>query len=254
MFCLFYSGVLSQEISEKPPAKWNSFLHMESGLVFPGGSIKEGLNIRQNISGWNVHQQSYGNVHTQSSGFILGVKWEFFNVRLRSGVSTGLRYAGYNTEISGYSSSIADFFYLRYSMFDSETKFTRVKSLNETNRHISVPVEFRTEPLQFEKFALFAKAGADFSWLNTGRSTSINFHDNDMNIHHDEILKDFVVPANKHYSTLYWSVGVRAGREGSVNYSLEAFLPSRFLTGNNFTLTEADNFQGVVFSIQVPVK
>lgn len=244
----------SQDIPEKPPHNWSRFLHVESGIMYPKGTIKESIAIRQNISSYYVNQASNGQISSTIFGFILGLRWEYFNVKLKTGISTGLRYTGYICEISGFSSSNSDFFYLRYSMLNSDTKFARVKSISETNNFISIPLELRTIPIQYKGLGLFVKVGAEFSKFNLKKSTNIDFQDESMEIHQDIILNDISAATNKLYSTLYGSIGLKLGQENKPNYIFEVFLPSFFLTRNNFTLTNVDHFEGFKFSVQFPGK
>jgi hypothetical protein len=242
----------SQELTEKPPAR-HVFLHLESGFIFPGGNIRESLAIRQNISSWHVHQPAGGNVFADSYGLVGGLRCEYFSSLLMSGISTGVRFIRYNTMITGYSSTISDFFYLRYSMGGSDTKFARVKSLTETNNYINIPVELKFIPLQFDAFGLFIKAGAEFSLTNLKKATDIEFQESAMEIHREDVLNAIMIATNMNYSTLYGSIGLTIGQTGRPNYIIEAYLPSMFLTGDNFTLTETNSFQGLMFSVILPL-
>jgi len=243
----------SQEIDAKPSDNWKSYIHLESGFMYPSGTVKESIAIRQNISSYFVNQSSDGQIYSETSGFMLSASWEYFNKIYKSGISAGLRYTGFRSEISGFSSNNADFFYLRYSMLNSDTKFTRVKSITEANNFVSIPIELRVIPIQNRYFSLFAKGGAEFSMLNLNQKTHINFQNTDMNIYEDDILNNISSTTNKFYSTLYSSLGIIVGNERKVNYLFEIFLPSFFLTENNFSLVDLDHFQGFKFSLQFPL-
>lgn len=242
-----------QDLSDNPQ-KWASFIHLESGFVYPTTRIKESIAIRQNISSYFVNQSTKGEISSNTSGFLLGLRLEYFNVKLKTGISTGLKYSGYQSEISGYSSSNADFFYLRYSMLDSDTKFARIKSLNETNKFLSIPLEFRYVPINVKGFGLFVKAGADFCILKLENNTDINFQDKSMEVNEGEILDNIGTSGKTSFSSIYGSVGMKFGYENKPNYTFEVLLPSKFLTSNNFTLFDVDNFYGFKFSVQFPVK
>ena len=253
LLCTYALDMHSQELSEKPSARQTVFILLESGFIYPGGNIRESLAIRQNISSWHVNQSATGNIFADSHGFIGGLRCEYFSSLLMTGISTGVRFTRYNTVITGYSSNISDFFYLRYSMGGSDTKFARVKSLTETNNFISIPIEFRFMPLQFDALGLYVKAGTEFSIANLHKETNIEFQESIMDIHREDVLNNIMIVTNRYYSTLYGSIGLTIGRSGRPNYNIEAYLPSILLTGNNFTLTETDRFQGVMFSVQLPL-
>ena len=71
---------------------------------------------------------------------LLGARYEYGLPVIKSDISTGLRFVGINSEITGYASANSDFFYLRYSMEETDTKFARVKSLTECNYILSIPL------------------------------------------------------------------------------------------------------------------
>lgn len=242
----------SQDRKDKPLHNWTRFLHLETGIIYPNGAIKESIAIRQNISSYYVNQSSGGYISSATSGLIAGLRWEYFNPALKAGISTGLRYTGFNSEISGFTSSNADFFYLRYSMMNSDTKFARVKSITETCNFISIPLEIRYIPIFYKGLALFAKAGIEFSGINLKKGTDIVFQDKAMEVNQDIILAGLGEANNTFYSALYGSIGLKLGRDGKPNYMFEVFLPSLFLTKNNFILSEVDYFEGFKVSVQFP--
>ena len=245
----------AQEMSANaPPAGWPGFLLLEAGTISPAGTIRDNIAIRQNISSFYVNQVSEGEVNSATAGRTAGLRLEYFLKKYKTGVSAGLRYTGYFTEISGYSARNADFFYLRYSMQGSDTKFARVKSLNETSHYLTIPLEIRFVPIQRWGLGFFVKAGTELSLLNLKHDTRIDFQDNAMDVYEDEILQNISYRANKFYSTLYASAGVKFGKENRVNYIIEAFLPSFYLSKDNFSLTEVDYFEGIKLSVQFPVK
>jgi hypothetical protein len=244
----------SQVDNNQTPNGWEKYVHVEAGYVFPVGTIKESISIRQNISYYYVDQYSSGHISSTTSGLLLGIRYEYYLPRVMSGISTGLRFIGLNTKISGYTSRTSEFFYLRYSMQGSDTKFARVKSLTEDNYLFNVPLEIRFIPFQHKDFSLFAMAGLEFSIINLKKGADIKFQDDGIELHKNAILERISGPTNKNYSTFYSSVGVRLGQEGKPNYTLEVLLPSLLLTRNSFYLVDVDYFGGFKLSVQFPVK
>lgn len=230
------------------------YIHIETGYIYPEGKIKENISIRQNLNYYSVVQYSDGYISSETSGLFFGARYEYYLPKIKSGISSGLRFVGFDTEISGYISNNSDFFYLRYSFQDSETKFARVKSLTENNYLLSVPLELRFIPLQYKKLSFYVKAGVEYSIANLKNKTDIKFQNEAMNVHKDEILGKVSSPTSANYSTFYSSVGCSLGQEGKTNYSIEIFLPSTFLTRNNFSLIDTDYFAGFKISLQFPVK
>ncbi|MBN2350756.1 MAG: hypothetical protein JXJ22_18100 [Bacteroidales bacterium] len=244
----------AQDLPENTPGKWVGLLHVEFGAIYPDGKIRESISVRQNISSYYVDQVSNGSISSETYGVVLGLKWEYFNTRLKTGISTGVRYTGFRSEITGYSSDRANFFYLRYSMVNTDTKFARVKNISESNNFISIPLELRFIPFKFQNFGLFGKVGIEFSNFNLKKETDINFQEKTMESYQDEILDNIGISSNNFYSTLYGSVGFLLGKENKTNYIFEVFLPSLFLSRNNFALTEVDYYAGFKFSVQFQVK
>jgi hypothetical protein len=238
---------------DSPPGGRQQFIYFEGGMIYPKGEIKESLSIRQNISYYYVNQYSSGYVSSETSGMLFGVRYGYYFPRFRSGISTGVRFTGLDTEISGYTSDISDFFYLRYSMQDSDTKFARVKSMAESNYFITVPLELIVVPTTYKNVSIYAKAGVEYSVLNVKSAADIEFQDELMDSYEEEILGALSGSANRHYSTFYSAIGLKFGQEDRPNFLLEIYLPSFFLTENNFELIDVDYYQGFKLSIQFPV-
>lgn len=246
------TGLYSQDLSPDRSRNWNKYLYVESGFIYPGGNIKESISIRQNISSYYVNQYSNGYISSESSGFLLGLRWEYFNLSFKTGVSAGIRFIWFSNEISGYSSNSADFFYLRYSMQETDTKFARIKSISEINNIITLPLELRVVPIQFREIELFARVGSEISILNLKKSSNIDFSEKSMEVHQDLILGTFGEHTNKVYSSLFGSVGLKYGKVNKPNYLFEVFLPSIIMTSNYFTIMDVDYFEGFKLSIQFP--
>ncbi len=258
---LLFSGILlipvitlhCQDLQDRQGGGLSTFLHVEAGAVYPDGKIRESIAIRQNISSYFVDQVSNGRVSAETYGIVLGIQYEYFSKKFKTGLSGGVRYTGYRTAITGYSSYNSDFFYLRYSMVDSDTKFARVKEINETNNMFSLPVEMRFVPLVYKKCSFFIKAGGEFIGYDLWKDTNINFQEASMDAFEHEILDQISIKSNNYYATVYGSVGVTAGNENKTGYSFEIFFPSLFLSKNNFALTNVNYYEGFRFSIQFPV-
>ncbi len=244
----------AQENTLNPPGQWKSLLHIESGFMYPDGKIRDNIAVRQNISSYYVDQSSDGAVTAETYGFILGARWEYYNDKLNAGISSGLRFTGFRSEISGYSSQMAKFFYLRYSMSGSDTKFARVKKITESTNFFSIPLEVRLVPVKYRKFALFAKAGAEISIFTFGKETNIDFQEQTMEARQKEVLDNIGITSESFYSTLYGSAGISLGADNKPEYIFEIFFPSLFLSHDNFALTKTGYFSGFKFSVQFPIK
>ena len=247
-----FLSVIPQRNGDQQTNKWKKFIHIETGWIFPAGTIRESVSIRQDISYYYDGYFSSGYVFSETSGLVLGVRYEYFFPGLKSGISTGLRYTGLNTQIGGFSSSKADFFYLRYSMQGSETKFARVKALTEDNYRLSVPLEIRFIPFQYKSLSIYANAGIEYSMISLKKGADIRFENKAMEVNKNAILGNITVPTNKNYSVIYSAIGIKLGKEGKPNYMLDILLPSLFLTKDIFSLVDVEYFEGFKLSVQFP--
>jgi hypothetical protein len=244
--------IYSQETSNGPTSLWKMNINAEGGFQYPKGSVRESIAIRQNISSYFVNQSTNGQITSGTTGTVLGLKYELFNTKYNAGLSTGLRLIRYESEISGYSSSTADFFYLRYSEEGADTKFARIKSLNEINSMITLPVEMRIVLFKNYLFDLFCRGGLEISIFNIKKEASIKFQDESMKSYETQILNNISEPSRKFCSSMYASAGISMGKENRPNLLFEVF-PAVFLTKSNFTLTEISSYSGFKFSILIPV-
>jgi hypothetical protein len=245
---------LTAQYGDDPPSNdWQQFIYFEGGMIYPEGAIKESVSIRQNISYYYVNQYSDGYVSSETSGYVFGIRYGYFFPRFKSGISTGIRFTGLEAEISGYTSDISDFFYLRYSMQDSDTKFARVTSMSESNYFLTKPLEVHIIPFTYKNLSLYAKAGVEYSVVNLKSGTDIQFRDAEMEPYENEILGNISGDVNKRYSTLYGAVGIQLGREDRPNLMFEVYLPSLFLTRNNFALIDVDYYEGFRLAAKVPL-
>lgn len=250
---LSFIALFAQNDGHKFINNWEKYISLEAGYIYPEGKIKESLSIRQNINYYYSEYYSGGYIESQTSGLILGLRYELYSPGLKSGISGGLRFTGLNTEICGYTSSSSDFFYLRYSMEDSDTKFARVKELTERNYVISIPLEIRSPSMDYRTLSLFARAGLEYSIISLKKDTDIKFQDDAMMIHKSGILKNISGYAGKSYSTFYTSIGLKLGKEDRLNYIMDIYLPSLFLTKNNFYFIDAKFFTGFKLSLLIPI-
>ncbi len=246
--------IFTQTNESKSANDRKKYIYIEAGYIYPEGTIRENLSIRQNISYYYADNYSNGYISSFTSGLILGLRYEYYLPKFKSGISSGLRFIGLNTEISGYTSLSSDFFYLRYSMENSETKFARVKSLTENNYVITIPLELRSPSIDYKNLSFFAKAGLEYSIICLRKSANIKFQEESMKVHKDAILEKISGPAGKNYSAFYTSLGLKVGKEDKTNYIMELLLPSLFLTKNNFYMIDAKYFAGFKLSVLVPLE
>lgn len=253
LLMLLYPAILFPQDNPSRRDTWKSRIQLESGVMYPEGQIRENIAIRQNVSSYYIYQSSRGYISSETYGPGFGLKWEFFNPELKLGISSGLRYTGFKTEISGSTSASADYFYLRYYSMGSETRFARMKSISENNRYLIVPIEVSYTLVEFKDFGLFAKGGAEFSLINLRHETDVEFQEESMEANSGPVLESFGLPSRNFFAGAYASAGIHYSSPNGLIYKAEFLLPSLLLSKNNFVLTETDHYTGFRLSAIIPV-
>jgi hypothetical protein len=252
LMVLICYGAIAQESTDQPSKKWINLIHFESGFTFPNGSISEGLAVRQNISSYYAEQSSQGQISATTTGFNAGFRYELFHPGKRLGISAGLRFSTYTTAITGYSSQNADFFYLRYSSEGVDTKFARVKSITESNKHVGIPLEFKYIPFGFKDVHYYLKAGVEPRYRFRNQ-IGIEFHDPAMDAYQEDVVAGFSTIISTFTTVVYPAIGIQIGDRNAQGVNIEVLLPSFYLTDENFSLIETRRFSGFRVSYQFPV-
>jgi hypothetical protein len=65
-FCICIMSLVNLYPQDKEPGNWTSYLHLESGFMYPDGSISENIAIRQNLSSYYIDQVSNGNISSDT--------------------------------------------------------------------------------------------------------------------------------------------------------------------------------------------
>jgi len=243
----------AQDAKETTLPAWGKYLHIESGFVFPSGKVKDNIAIRQNVSSYFAEQSSSGRVFSSTDGFQFSARYELFNYKYRAGLSAGLRYQSFDTDVHGYAYSGSDFFYLRYSSQGADTRFARVKNITERNQFLTIPVELQIVPIKIQQMGLFGKLGVELGVANLGHSSALEFHKSEMMQFEQSILEGFGTAKSKMFSSVYASLGMRIGNPGRTNFTAEFFLPSLILSEDNFKLSQMESYSGFKVSVQIPL-
>ncbi len=232
---------------------WKHFVYGEGAFKIFNSMVNEDVPIRQDVSPYSYYGRSSGNINSNLNRFSGGAKYELFNTEYKMGVSIGLRYVSFKSEITGHSSPGSDFFYFRYYVSDTEIKFARVKSVSEFYRFFTIPVELRFNPLQYRKFGLFIIAGSEFYKLGIDQEFDIEFDQDLMNEYKTDVIAAIDNNLNNSYSTFYASLGIKIGDINKPNLMFEFILPGFILTDENFALMDSDFFGGFRIALQIPI-
>ncbi|MCK4662742.1 MAG: hypothetical protein KAT68_07750 [Bacteroidales bacterium] len=227
------------------------FIGVESGIDFQDCELPEFEFIRGDISSYGA-----GNVANDLMWYFqkwyLGIKIEIRSNNNKFGLFSGLRYTKINTSLGKFSnwSSNTDFFYLLYKQEGTTTEYLKIKEINQSSNYLGIPIEIRYLPFKTGLFRLFFKAAAEINYrLNT--TSDVVFYNNAMEYYQDDVINKFDEP-NNFYSTLYFSVGWKFGKDNKPNINLEASFPSFFLTDNSSGLVKPITGGGFQLNIQIP--
>jgi len=252
LFLLLVAGIAftTAYSQETPHFSWG----VECGTSTVNGNLNEKWAVRQDVSSYNG-DYGYGNsgsLNTSMSLYSIGFKPEYSFSNDRLSVFSGLRFTRINSYMDKGSSGSGDFFYLRYKTTSTSSEYCRVTNIEENNDYVGIPLELRYTPFRIDNFDFFVKAGTEVGFKLASK-TDIAFTTESMNAYKDEILNSVGVKVNSLYSTFYGSIGVKYSPNNRINYNLDIYLPSTFLTTNNSTLIIPQNFSGFQFSVQIPI-
>ncbi len=253
VLCLATSNLFAQNSGAKFQLGGTHNLQLDFGVLSPGGSVKESLEVRQNPSYYYDNNYRSGSVNAETSIYNFGASYEYFLDNLKSGLSTGIRFTNVFTEVFGHSSHQSDFFFLRYSEDESDTKFARVKNLTEHYAVLSIPLELRVQLLRWHDFSLFARAGMEYAFVKLTHSLDIEFQQESMDLVKDVVLDKIKSPLNNQYATAYASLGLTYGKEGKINAVFELMGPATFLTNDNFHLVDLHYNSGFKLAVIIPL-
>lgn len=240
----------TQTPSEVKTRKW--FAGAGTGFTMYGANTPDYKFIRGNI-GW--HDHGYNNdIASFAFSWHAGLNLEMQSANSKFGYSLGVRYTtyiGYLGASKYDNDDDDDFFYVRLKESGTQTDYLRVKSVNQINSYIGVPVEFRYLPFRPMLFRPYMKLGADFNF-KINDSSNVKFKDGAMDKYEGDVAKLFD-EADDFYSTMYFGLGVKVGRVGKVNFNIDARVPAFVITGNNAGIVEPIAGAGFNFSVQVPL-
>jgi len=227
---------------------------VEAGGADWSGEPDTRWNIRQDVNSYGANLYA-DPVHAGSEGSFqyIGIKPEFTLWKGRVYVGTGLRFSTAYEFLGNISEGEQSYFFLRRQGHEA-VEFYRIRSIEETVNHLSVPLEISLVVLGYRSnWQLYVKAGSEIGMKVYGK-THIRFRNPEMNPYAQELLDDADIRLNRFYSTLYGTIGLRLTQRNGIRYSAEVIIPSRYLTKDNFSVVTPQEFSGAQFSISFPMQ
>lgn len=235
---------------------------VEVGNGVVDGKIKDTWNIRQNVNFYDYGYDYSGrrpysdNSFLPSSKYIyLGIKPQISFFKDRINIFSGLRFTMFNNRIGGSNSEEPIF--LRVNNPNS-IDFYKITSISEKTEYLSVPLEVSYRLFQshivreYPAISGYFKIGGEVGAKVYGKQ-KLEFESPKMLMYEDEILKSNGAKENSFYATLYTSLGLQLSTRNGMQYSIEAMLPSKIRSNDNFSLLTSGTFSGFQFSVQTPI-
>jgi hypothetical protein len=246
--------VAENENNMSAASPWQSWIILEFNNCYPNGTITSNIAVRQKVNAYDTGYDSNGFVSSDAYGFAGGLQWMFYNTHLKIGVSTGLRYTHYMTEIYGSVSTYSDYFYLRYSESGQETKFARVKTISERKEYLSIPLEISYRVYEYQRIGLWTRVGGEFGLFGLSHKSDISFMESVMEDHETAVLSSIRHPDEKALSNIYWTIGGSYRLKNNISFRMDGIVLSKYLnTDAPFVLVESDYFTGFMMSMQIPI-
>lgn len=243
----------AQDTTHLPAKKIKLSIVPHAGFFFPSSEIRDHFAVRQDINAFYDNDQSGGMLGSFTYGSSTGLSVELSFPKAGIGLSTGVRYSIVRSKVSGSVNNSSDFLYLRYGDSSEETRFARIRSMDETNSFLLIPFEVRYNLVQQQYFSLFARLGAEIGFIRLSHETSIDFHNPEMAPFEEEVLKSVEIPTDNFFSTAYASFGAEFSRNGKTGYIFEVTIPGTLLSNNNFNLVKTGLVPGFRLAVCIPL-
>ncbi len=248
------NNVKSQEITKSEESQWLQLIRIEFNGLLPNTSLKESIPIRQTVSNYSLYNNynESGKITSNTFGQAYAIITEFYNKTHKFGISSGIKYLYYNSDIKGEISNIAEYFYFRYFSGEQETKFARVRNLSENNHYIVIPIDAHIYLLNRKRYGIFTKLGSDLG-LNINNKLNVIFFNPEMNPSKNEVLSVLDKTQQKFYATINASIGLRYYYIDKICFNFEIYLLSTLIGTDYFVLSEIKRFSGIRTSVQFPL-
>lgn len=242
LLTVFVSVSLSAQKSD------NLMLSVNYGVKDFSSELNEAWPIRQNI-GTSINEFNRNVILGAMMNYV-GVSSEYFFLNKKLSFVSGLRFTFFNSEIIKSDYANQGYFFLRFNSDGFVTEFVKIKAIKENTNYFGVPLALKYMPFNWSRVSLYVKLSAEIAY-KISSSTDIDFKNDAMANHRDEVLKNIKVNRNNLYSSIYSSVGARF-RLGRKTYcSVDAFFPAFYMTENNSGLVKINSLSGMQLSLDV---
>lgn len=179
-----------------------------------------------------------------------GVKYETFLFKNRAGVSAGLRFSGFLSEISADWNQ--NYFIWLLSQNETTTDYLTIENIRQRNYYLGVPLEIRYFTRKRSSFFnQYLKLGASVNYcLST--NNSIKFHDPAMGKYSGQIEEQLGKPTTFN-AYIYPAFGFRFGKPENVWVNAEFNIPGFIIKRKAFPFIRSDAGIGMQLTVQMPL-
>ena len=196
----------------------------------------------------------YGGYYYSSSHVIhkayAGIKYEALFFKHTVGVSSGLRY--YQTSAKLDHSKKYDSFIWLLRQDEQSSDYVSIRSMNQKNHYVSVPLEMRVFPRKRDSFFKnYFKLGGAFNY-RFSTNYKIDFQDPQMSKYAGEIENKIKKPCT-FSGFVFPAFGFRWGRNKDPWFNLEFQFPGFIIAQRKHSFVDPDVGFGMQFSVLLPL-
>ena len=181
----------------------------------------------------------------------VGIKYEALFFKNSVGVSSGLRYYQTSSQLDHNKNYDSFIWLLREE--EQSSDYVSLRSLNQKNHYVSLPLEFRVFPRKRDSFFKhYFKIGGAFSY-RFSTNYKIDFLDPQMSKYADEIEDQILKPCT--FSGFFFpAFGFRWGRNKDPWFNMEFQFPGFIIAQRKHAFVDPDVGLGMQFSVLLPLK
>jgi hypothetical protein len=227
------------------------FIGLEAGINFIDSYLPDRDYIRADQSLYGEGNKS-ANLNSTMNMSYGGIKTEIQTLNKKFGFFTGIRFTYVYSSLGkkSYWDGNPDYFFMLFQQEGTTTEYLKIKEINQNSFYMGVPVEVRFFPFHQKNFRIFFKTGADINYLLSSK-TDVVFYDDAMELYEGPVTK--ITGSPKSFtSNLYFSAGIKIGKETKPGINIEVCAPSFNLTSNAYNLLTTEVGGGLQLNIQLP--
>lgn len=227
------------------------FVGAEGGMsfYFSDGAKKDFMRSSASAMSYNPS----GGVSSYIQKSYAGLKYEHRFTNNRIGMFTGIRFSRLYSSIgrSGVSEGNSGYFYVLVEEQGLDTRYIRVKEINQTADYLGVPLEFRFFVSRAKRVRFYLKAGAECSF-RIAQNREVVYQDAAMANYTDWLLNQIDKPKAV-VGSAFLSPGIRFFPDKYPGLNLEVHILTFMLPSDAVGMLNSEAGAGFQVNLQVPL-